>query len=94
VRALLIAALLAMGGCELDEPIAWGTVVSVQEKAVIENVDDSGKYYEHPLVPEVAWKVEVRLDDGATIVQNTSRRYAPGERVPLLIPLSHALPQE
>jgi len=94
VRALLISALVALGGCELDEPIAWGTVVSVQEMEVLENAQDSGKHYEDPLVPEVAWKLEVRLDDGATIVHDTSRRYAPGERVRVLIPIAHALPQE
>ena len=94
MRALLVAALLALGGCELDDPIAWGTVVSVQEMVVLENVEDSGKHYEHPLEPEVAWKVEVRLDDGATITQDSRRRYAPGERVHVLIPVSHALPQE
>ena len=94
MRALLVAALLALGGCELDEAIAWGTVVSVQEKEVPENVEDSGKHYEDPLVPEVAWTVEVRLDDGATVMHDTSRRYAPGERVSVLIPGSHALPQE
>lgn len=95
MRALLVAALLALGGCELDEPlIAWGTVVSVQEKDVLENLEDSGKHYEDPLVPENAWKLEVRLDDGATIVQDTSRRYTPGERVRVLIPVAHALPQE
>ena len=85
MRALLLAAVLALGGCQLDEPIAWGTVVSVQEKEVLENLEDSGKHYEHPLVPEVAWKLEVRLDDGATITQDTSRRHAPGERVRVLI---------
>ena len=95
MRTLLISALLILGGCALDEPIvAWGTVVSVQEKEVVENAEDSGKHYEHPLVPEVAWKVEVRLDDGATVIQATSRRHAPGERVAILIPLAHALPQE
>jgi hypothetical protein len=95
VRALLLAALLALGGCEFDEPIiAWGTVVSVQEKEAVESLDDSGKHYEHPLVPELAWKLEVRLDDGATIVHDSSRRHAPGERVAVLIPVAHALPQD
>jgi hypothetical protein len=94
VRALLVGALLVLGGCQLDEPIAWGTVVSVQEMEVLENPEDSGKHYEDPLVPEVAWKVEVRLDDGATVIQDTSRRYTPGERVSVLIPAAHALPQE
>jgi hypothetical protein len=94
VRVLLVAALLVLGGCQLDDPIAWGTVVSVQEKYVVESVEDSGKHYEHPFVLEVAWKVEVRLDDGATVTQDSSRRYTPGERVPVLIPVAHALPQE
>jgi hypothetical protein len=94
---LLLAALLALGGCDLvDDPlIAWGTVVSVREIEVPDNpADDSGKHYEPPLVPEVAWKVEVRLDDGATVIQDSNRRYAPGERVHVLIPVAHALPQE
>lgn len=94
MRALLIGALLALGGCQLDDPIAWGTVVSVQEKEVIDNLEDSGRHYEHPLIPEIAWKVEVRLDDGATITQDSPRRYEPGERVRVLIPVSHALPSE
>lgn len=86
MRALLVAALLALGGCQLDEPIAWGTVVAVHEKEVLENLEDFGRHYEHPLVPEVAWKVEVRLDDGAavSVVHSGSRRYTPGERVRLL----------
>ena len=86
MRALLIGALLALGGCQLDEPIAWGTVVSVQEKEVYENLEDRGRHYEHPLVPEIAWKLEVQLDDGAavTVTHNGSRRYARGERVRLL----------
>ena len=87
MRALLLAALIALGGCELDEPlIAWGTVVSVQEKEVLDSPDDSGKHYEHPLVPEVAWKLEVQLDDGTavTVVANDSRRYTPGDRVRML----------
>jgi hypothetical protein len=94
VRALLIAALIALAGCELDEPLAWGTVVSVQEKEVLESPDDTGKHYEPPLLPEVAWKVEVLLDDGVTITRETASRYEPGERVRVLIPVSHALPQE
>jgi len=44
-------------------------------------------------VPEVAWKVEVQLDDGShvTAIQTGARRYAPGERVRLLIDADGAL---
>ena len=56
MRALLVAALLALAGCQLQEPALPGTVVSV---VAIEDSEpereDSAKYYEHPLVPEVAW---------------------------------------
>jgi outer membrane lipoprotein SlyB len=44
-------------------------------------------------VPEVAWQVEVRLDDGAavTVIHNGPRRYEPGERVRLLVDPDGAL---
>jgi outer membrane lipoprotein SlyB len=45
------------------------------------------------MVPEVAWKVEVRLDDGSevTLGHKGDKRYAPGERVRLLIDEEGAL---
>ena len=44
-------------------------------------------------MPEVAWKVEVQLDDGSqvTAVRTGARRYVPGERVRLLIDADGAL---
>jgi outer membrane lipoprotein SlyB len=92
-RAILVAALLALGGCQLDEPTVAGTVVSVMEAEHGEARDDSGKYDEPPLVPEVAWQVEVRLDDGSTasVMHDGRRRYAPGDRVRLLIDQHGAL---
>lgn len=94
MRALLVAALLALAGCQLQEPALPGTVVSV---VAIENSEpereDSAKYYEHPLVPEVAWQVEVRLKDGSsvTVTHEGRRRYEPGERVRVLLDEEGAL---
>lgn len=87
-KALLVAALLALAGCQLDEPTVGGTIVAVAEIEPAESRDDeSGKYYDPPMVPEVAWKVEVQLDNGSTasVTHNGSRRYAPGERVRLIV---------
>lgn len=86
MRALLLAALLALGGCELDEPTLGGTIVSVMEASLGEEVEESPKYYEPPLVPEVAWRLQVQLDDGSavTVTHEGPRRYEPGERVRLL----------
>jgi len=89
VRAILVAVALALAGCQGDEPTLGGTVVSVMEAERAEGLDwleESAKRYEDPLVPEVAWKVEVRLDDGnaVTVFRTGPRRHEPGERVRLL----------
>ena len=84
MRALLVAALVALAGCEFDEPTLGGTVLSVVEADL--GREPSPKQYEDPLVPEVAWQVDVRLDSGdeVTVIHNGERRYAPGERVRVL----------
>ena len=89
MRAILLAAVLALAGCQLEEPTLGGTVLSVMEAERgddADSVEQSGKHDEDPLVPEVAWQVEVRLDDGAevTVITNGLRRYGPGERVRVL----------
>lgn len=95
MRTLVVAVLLALalGACGTREPIAEGIVVSVQEIVQHEERDDSGRYYEPPMVPEVAWKVGVRLDDGSelTLGHKGDKRYAPGERVRLLLDEEGAL---
>ena len=97
VKRLLAAAGLAaalLAGCELDEPTLGGTVVSVVEaEPLLREREESPKHYEDPLVPEVAWQVEVRLDGGAdvTVTHAGSRRYAPGDRVRLLVDEDGAL---
>lgn len=89
-RALLLAAaVLALAGCQADEPTLGGIVVGVTEAEradALSYLDESAKYYEHPLVPEVGQRVEVRLDDGSavTVQHNGPRRYEPGDRVRLL----------
>jgi outer membrane lipoprotein SlyB len=89
VKRLLAAAGFAaalLTGCELDEPTLGGTVISVVEAERGEGFDDP-KRYDDPLVPEAGWRIGVRLDDGAdvTVTHNGTRRYAPGERVRLLL---------
>jgi hypothetical protein len=87
VKALLGAALLALAlaGCQFDQPTIGGTVVAVVEAEGGADWVESPTYYEPPVVPEVAWKVEVRLDDGSEVTLTThGRRYEPGERVRLL----------
>jgi outer membrane lipoprotein SlyB len=92
-KALLVAALLALAGCQLRDPTIGGTVVNVVEAQAYEHVESSPKYYDDPLVPEVAWQVEVKLDNGntASITHHGSRRYAPGERVRLIFDEDGAL---
>lgn len=92
-KALLVAALLALAGCQLRDPTIGGTVIDVTEAQASEYVDPAPKYYEDPLVPEVAWQVAVRLDNGntATVIHKGSRRYAPGERVRLIFDEDGAL---
>jgi hypothetical protein len=85
MRILLIAALLALAGCQLDEPTIGGTILSVAEAEQPER-EPSPARYEDLLWPEVAWKIDVRLDNGneVTVIHNGERRYTPGERVHLL----------
>ena len=88
IVAALLAALLPLSGCELDEPTLGGTILSVVETERGDGpAKDSPKQYDNLLWPEIAWKVAVRLDDGheVTVIHNGSRRYAPGERVRLLV---------
>ena len=94
VRALLLAALVALAGCHREPPLLGGTVIEVAEAHTpAEEHDDSGKTYEPPMVPEVAWKVDVRLDDGSTVrvIHHGARRYAPGERVRMIVDSDGAL---
>jgi hypothetical protein len=81
---MLLAAILVLAGCQLQEPTLRGTVIAVTEAPFAEEPEESARQYE---IPEVAWEVDVRLDDGAavTVITNGSRRYEPGERVRLLV---------
>ena len=84
---------LALAGCQLREPTIGGTVIDVIEAQASEPVDLAPKYDEHLLVPEVAWQVAVRLDNGntATVIHKGPRRYAPGERVRMILDQDGAL---
>ena len=87
MRTLVLAALLALAGCQLQEPTVGGTVLQVEEVERVEQVELDWRHYEDPLVPEVAWRLEVRLDDGSavTVTHAGPRRYEPGARVRLLV---------
>jgi outer membrane lipoprotein SlyB len=93
MKWLILAAALALAGCQVQEPTVPGTVLSVQEakQALPEDLlrfdDDNIR------VPEVAWQVAVQLDDGSqvTTLHTGSRRYAPGERVRVLVDADGAL---
>ena len=79
----VFAMALFLAGCQVEPTTAPGTVVSVQEEKqplpedLLKFDDDSLR------LPEVAWKVEVQLDDGSrlTAIRTGARRYLPGERV-------------
>ena len=64
-----------------------GTVMNVMEIDLGIEPQNPARHYEDPLVPEVAWKVQVQLDDGSavTVKHHGERRYEPGERVRLLV---------
>ena len=85
---LLFAFLLAAcnaGQHGIDEGIAWGTVLSIEELPR-DDLAELTQAYDHLLVPEVAWKIVVRTDSGraVTVRQDGERRHEPGERVRLL----------
>ena len=93
LRAILLAATIALAGCQLDEMTVGGTIVNVMEAERFEEREESGRHYEDPLVPELAWQVEVRLDDGSevTVTHEGPRRFEAGERVRLLVDVDGAL---
>lgn len=91
LSALVLA--LALAGCQVQPATAPGTVISVQEAPQVlpeelVKLDDGDLR-----LPEVAWQVEVRLDDGShvTTTHTGAPRYAPGERVRLLMEADSAL---
>ena len=79
--ALFVAAILQ--GCEADEFTVWATVVDVQELDTGPQPPELTLRDEDIRIPEVAWKIEVRTDDGqtASVQRQGTRHYEPGERV-------------
>lgn len=87
MKALLFAAVVVLAGCQVQQPTAPGTVVGVRE-APAEVPEDLLRFDEGNLrLPEVAWKVDVQLDNGdaVTVTHGGERRFEPGERVRLLV---------
>lgn len=83
MRLLLLALALALAAC--GEDALTGTVEAVHESEPRE-APELPHAYDHPLVPEVAWEIVVRLDDGTAVVvlYSGAQRYAPGDEVRLL----------
>lgn len=89
----VFAVSLFLAGCQVEPATTPGTVLSVEEtkqalpEELLQFDDDSLR------LPEVAWKIEVELDDGShvTAVRSGARRYVPGERVRLLVDADGAL---
>lgn len=81
VLALFVAATLS--GCEADEFTVWATVVGVEELDTGQPPPELNLRDEDIRIPEVAWKIEVRTDDGqtASVQRQGGRHYEPGERV-------------
>lgn len=83
MRILAFALVLGLAAC--TDTLVDGVVESVHE-IDLASMEERATSYEHPLVPEVAWKVTVRLEDGAevTFLRDDRHRYEPGERVRLI----------
>lgn len=92
ILSVLVLA-LALAACQAEPTTLAGTVLSVEEtkQALPEDLlkfdDDNIR------VPEVAWKVEVELKDGSrvTATYTGERRFAPGDRVRVLVEEDGAL---
>jgi hypothetical protein len=94
LRALLLSTALLLAACEAPDPTEPGTVVAVHEARQPHVSEELLKFDDDNLrMPEVAWKVEVQLDDGSHVVALATgpRRYLPGDRVRLLIDANGAL---
>lgn len=88
----LLAAALA--GCTTLPPVqetdgaephalAYGIVESVREARLREGPAALEGVFEHPVKPDTADEIRVRIDDGRaiTVVQDSLRQLAPGQRV-------------
>jgi hypothetical protein len=80
---LLLALALVLAAC--GESALTGTVEAVRETEPRE-APELPHAYDHPLVPEVAWEIVVRLEDGTAVVvlYSGTQRYEPGDPVRLL----------
>lgn len=88
-----LALALVLAGCQVEPATLPGTVLSVQEEKQALSEDLLRFDDDNLRLPEVAWQVEVQLDDGTSVtaIHSGGRRYAPGERVRLLIDADGAL---
>jgi hypothetical protein len=88
MKRILVTLMLAvaLAACEAEDFVTWATVVGVEEVEATE-VPQELLLHDYDLrIPEVGWKLELRLDDGETVnlTRNGARRFEPGQRVPLL----------
>ena len=88
-----MALALGLAACQIEPATTPGTILSVQEAHQVLPEELLKFDDDHLALPEVAWKVEVELEDGShvTAIHTGARRYMPGERVRLLIDADGAL---
>ena len=93
MRAILLVLALLIAGCQVQDPPSGGTVLSVQEEKQYLPEDLLRFDDDNLRLPEVAWQVEVELDDGSrvTTTHMGERRYVPGERVRVIVDEQGAL---
>jgi outer membrane lipoprotein SlyB len=91
LRVLVLAAAglfvaVQLAGCEAEDFVTWATVLDVQDADAAPLPKDLDLRDDDLRIPEVGWKLELRLDDGETVsvTRNGGRRFQPGDRVRLL----------
>lgn len=87
MRRLVILLLLALAACTSSAPsqvVLWGTVEAAE---TVETPAERPTYYEHPLAPEAAAEIVVRLDDGSkvTVFNAAEGSFEPGQRVRIVV---------
>jgi len=89
VAALAVASVFVtaqLAACEGDDFAIGATVLGVEEVEAGKQPEELTLRDEDLRIPEVGWRIELRLDDGGNVSLERSggRRLQPGERVRVL----------